>query len=89
VIVTRNGRRGRCRDGRQELRVPVNVPAAVLSDVNGRAPARPDWLKLAHQKLDEAVFAAYGWSPTLTDEQLLENLLALNRQRAAEDDASR
>jgi hypothetical protein len=29
---------------------------------------RPDWLTLAHQKLDEAVFAAYGWSPIPTDE---------------------
>jgi type II restriction/modification system DNA methylase subunit YeeA len=45
---------------------------------------RPDWLKLAHQKLDEAVFAAYGWSLTLTDEQLLESLLALNQQRAGQ-----
>jgi hypothetical protein len=49
----------------------------------------PDWLKLAHQKLDEAVFAAYGWSSALTGEQLLENLLALNRQCAAEDDSPR
>ena len=46
--------------------------------------ARPDWLKLAHQKLDEAVFAAYGWSPTLTDEQLLGSLLALNQQCAGQ-----
>jgi hypothetical protein len=43
--------------------------------------ARPDWLKLAHQKLDEAVFAAYGWSPSLTDEEIREKLLALNLQR--------
>jgi len=43
--------------------------------------AHPDWLKLAHQKLDEAVFAAYGWSPSLTDEEIREKLLALNLQR--------
>jgi hypothetical protein len=36
----------------------------------------------AHRKLDEAVFAAYGWPPTLTDAELLEHLLALNHKRA-------
>jgi hypothetical protein len=28
---------------------------------------RPAWLTDAHRKLDEAVFAAYGWPSTLTD----------------------
>ncbi len=45
--------------------------------------ARPTWLTLAHQKLDAAVFAAYGWSPSLTDAELLESLLALNVQRSS------
>jgi type II restriction/modification system DNA methylase subunit YeeA len=45
--------------------------------------ARPAWLADAHRKLDEAVFAAYGWPSTLTDAELLERLLALNHQRAA------
>jgi len=44
--------------------------------------ARPTWLDLAHKKLDAAVFAAYGWPETLSDEQILENLLALNLDRA-------
>jgi len=44
---------------------------------------RPAWLDLAHRKLDEAVFAAYGWQPDLTDDQILERLLALNLERAA------
>jgi type II restriction/modification system DNA methylase subunit YeeA len=44
--------------------------------------ARPTWLELAHKKLDEAVFAAYGWPNDLSDEQILEKLLALNLQRA-------
>jgi hypothetical protein len=44
--------------------------------------ARPTWLDLAHQRLDEAVFAAYGWSVDLTDEQILEKLLTLNLDRA-------
>ena len=43
---------------------------------------RPTWLDLAHKKLDEAVFAAYGWKPEMTDEQILASLLALNLERA-------
>jgi hypothetical protein len=46
---------------------------------------RPAWLDLAHKKLDAAVAAAYGWPTNLTDEQILENLLALNLARAAEE----
>jgi len=45
---------------------------------------RPTWLDLAHKKLDQAVFAAYGWSPDMTDEEILEKLLELNLKRAAE-----
>jgi type II restriction/modification system DNA methylase subunit YeeA len=44
---------------------------------------RPKWLENAHRKLDEAVFAAYGWPAALSDAELLERLLALNRERAA------
>jgi hypothetical protein len=44
---------------------------------------RPTWVDLAHKRLDEAVSAAYGWTPDLTDEQILEKLLELNLQRAA------
>jgi hypothetical protein len=43
---------------------------------------RPAWLALAHKKLDEAVFAAYGWDPAMSDEEILERLLALNLERA-------
>ena len=39
---------------------------------------RPTWLRFAHQKLDAAVFAAYGWPENLTDDGILEKLLALN-----------
>ena len=46
---------------------------------------RPAWLDLAHQKLDAAVAAAYGFPADLTDEQVLEKLLALNLERAAEE----
>jgi hypothetical protein len=51
--------------------------------------AMPAWLANAHRALDEAVFAAYaeatgeaGWTPALSDEELLERLLALNLSRA-------
>jgi len=43
---------------------------------------RPAWLDLAHQKLDAAVFAAYGWDLAISDEELLKRLLALNLQRS-------
>ncbi|MBI4027402.1 MAG: class I SAM-dependent DNA methyltransferase, partial [Verrucomicrobia bacterium] len=43
---------------------------------------RPTWLALAHEKLDAAVFAAYGWPATLSDDELLAKLLALNLERA-------
>jgi len=42
-------------------------------------------LKQLHDDLDAAVFDAYGWPATLTDDQLLEKLVALNHQRAAEE----
>ena len=50
---------------------------------------RPAWLDLAHTKLDAAVAAAYGFAVDLTDEQILEKLLALNQQRAAEEKSAR
>ncbi|HET9227339.1 MAG TPA: type IIL restriction-modification enzyme MmeI, partial [Thermoanaerobaculia bacterium] len=43
---------------------------------------RPTWLDLAHKKLDAAVFAAYGWSQDLSDEEILGKLLELNLARA-------
>ena len=44
---------------------------------------RDTWLDLAHKKLDAAVADAYGWPPDLSDEEILERLLALNLERAA------
>lgn len=43
---------------------------------------RPAWLANAHRKLDEAVFAAYGWPVNLSDDDLLAKLLELNLSRA-------
>jgi hypothetical protein len=44
---------------------------------------RPAWLANAHRRLDEAVFAAYGWPADMSDDELLAKLLALNLERAA------
>jgi type II restriction/modification system DNA methylase subunit YeeA len=44
---------------------------------------RPEWLAMAHHRLDAAVAAAYGWPADLTDDQVLEHLFALNQERAA------
>ena len=37
---------------------------------------------LAHKKLDRAMLDAYGWPHDLSDEEILERLLALNLERA-------
>jgi transposase len=42
-------------------------------------------LKQIHDDLDAAVFEAYGWPATFTDEEILERLVALNAERAAEE----
>ncbi|MGO8928150.1 MAG: hypothetical protein ACLQU3_14865 [Limisphaerales bacterium] len=42
-------------------------------------------LRQLHDDLDAAVFAAYGWPPTLNDAEILERLVALNAERANEE----
>ena len=42
-------------------------------------------LRELHEKLDALVFEAYGWPVTLTDDDVLERLVALNKQRALEE----
>ncbi len=42
-------------------------------------------LKQIHDDLDAAVFDAYGWPHDLTDEQILERLVALNAEHAEEE----
>ena len=43
--------------------------------------ARPHWLADAHAVLDAAVAAAYGWDVGISEEEALQNLLALNAAR--------
>ena len=42
-------------------------------------------LKQIHDDLDAAVFDAYGWPMSLTDDEILARLVALNAERAAEE----
>jgi hypothetical protein len=42
-------------------------------------------LREIHDELDEAVFAAYGWSLNLSTEQILANVVALNAERRTEE----
>lgn len=42
-------------------------------------------LKQIHEDIDRATAAAYGWPGDLSDEAILERLVALNRERAAEE----
>ncbi len=71
------------------------VPRAGLSEADEKAlqkrtltnlyNQRPAWLAMAHEALDAAVAAAYGWTditPQTSDDEILARLLALNLQRA-------
>ncbi|MEA5567648.1 class I SAM-dependent DNA methyltransferase, partial [Anabaena sp. UHCC 0399] len=42
-------------------------------------------LKQIHDELDAAVFAAYGWSNNISNDEILEGLVNLNAERAAEE----
>jgi hypothetical protein len=47
--------------------------------------AKPAWLTMAHQQLDLAVAAVYGWTdytPDMPDDEILKRLLALNLARS-------
>jgi len=72
----------------------LNPPGATEAELKPRTLTnlynqRPAWLELAHKKLDNAVLAAYRatdpaqpWPNDITAEQILAQLLNLNRQRA-------
>ena len=42
-------------------------------------------LRDLHDQIDAAVAEAYGWPASLTDDEILQNLVTLNRARAAEE----
>ena len=45
--------------------------------------ARPQWLADAHEALDSAVAAAYGWPADISEDDFLRGLLALNGGESA------
>jgi hypothetical protein len=66
----------------------LNPPGATEEELKKRTltnlyNANPSWLAEIHRRLDEAVFAAYGWTNDLTDAEIVERILALNRVRSA------
>jgi type II restriction/modification system DNA methylase subunit YeeA len=68
--------------------LPKDAAAAVVLKTrtltnlyNGRGTPGGAWLDSLHRDLDEAVAEAYGWPKTITDDEALEKLLALNSVR--------
>lgn len=51
--------------------------------LTGMYNLRPSWLANAHDSLNAAVFAAYGWRPDEEDAVILARLLDLNLDRSA------
>ena len=56
-------------------------------DEDVKARGRVLIIKDLHDQIDRATADAYGWPYDLTDEQILERLVALNAERAAEEAA--
>ncbi len=66
--------------------VPTTVEAAVKlkeRTLTNLYNQRPRWLADAHDALDRAVAAAYGWPEDIATEDALARLLALNLERAS------
>ncbi len=63
---------------------PAGVNPAILQDrtMTSLYNRRPAWLDDAHEALDRAVFAAYGWPTDMSDDEILKRLLKLNQVRA-------
>jgi hypothetical protein len=64
--------------------MPIGQDAAELLSKRTRTNlhnGRPPWLQRARCHLDEALFDAYGWDSSMSDDSMLEALLALDRER--------
>ncbi|MCK4376131.1 MAG: class I SAM-dependent DNA methyltransferase, partial [Candidatus Brocadiae bacterium] len=71
--------------------MPSQLKKRTLTNLYNEMPA---WLRNAHAKLDDAVFAAYAastddpaWNGDIGDEEMLEKLLELNLARSAAAEA--
>jgi len=62
----------------------VNLTDLKIRTLTNLYNQRPSWLDQAHERLDRAVFAAYGWPYPLDDQEILGRLLQLNGERAAQ-----
>jgi hypothetical protein len=91
-------RDAQARDTKAHLTAQYNALARLREAQSGGTPLTPAEraaqgvmltavLAGLHDDLDAAVAEAYGWPVTLTDEELLERLVALNAERAAEEAA--
>ena len=60
----------------------MTLPTLQRPSPSPSAPRDPEQI---HDDLDAAVFDAYGWPQTLTDEEILERLVALNQERVEEE----
>lgn len=72
----------------ERLRELDRDPAAKPLDAKEKAIHDKGLISVLHQihdELDRAVFDAYGWPHDLSDEAILEKLVALNKERAAEE----
>jgi hypothetical protein len=72
------------KDGLSEADLKALSQRTLTNLYNQRAEGKVPWLESAHQALDQAVAAAYGWadySPAMSDEEILKRLLALNLER--------
>lgn len=67
---------------RQGWLKPQAGPQRSLTDLYTE---NPTWLRQAHERLDAAVFAAYGWANALDDEGILRRLLDMNASRKPVD----
>jgi hypothetical protein len=94
----RHRRDAQARDTKAHLTAQYNALARLREAQSGGTPLTPAEraaqgvmltavLAGLHDDLDAAVAEAYGWPVTLTDEELLERLVALNAERAAEEAA--
>ncbi|SEI65776.1 Type II restriction/modification system, DNA methylase subunit YeeA [Deinococcus reticulitermitis] len=79
VVTARDALLGQ--DPKATLTGLYNALATLRETVDSTHPAMT--LLLAHNRLDAAVAAAYGWEWPLTDDEVLARLLALNLERAA------
>jgi len=61
--------------------LPHNLKNRTLTNLYNQRPA---WLVQAHERLDRAVHAAYGWPYPLDNQEILGRLLQLNAEQAAQ-----